>query len=401
MTETQAPKCPYSDIFTLPSDSTPSVPSPKLLALQEAGASPLLYRDGHQGLIVAQYDLAKEILADPRFSQEPQRFPVSDLIFEDELVDERAKESAKVADLLALDGEQHLKIRKTLTARFALNSLKNLETEIQSQIDQVLEKFSSSKLPRELHEFYSEPISVLMHSLLLGIPSECQQEYASLYTGDSSAQTKWNFVRNLLELKKLNLADDLLSDLIASELTPLELEGITFVLLISGRDSIAYFITTSAVNILSLPDGVSTFLEAIEKSPIVIEELLRFGSMFISLFPRTATENLTIQGLDIAAGTSVSVSQVAANRDPRRFSNPDTLNLGNIAAGHLSFSHGIHACVGQQFARIVLRKSLGSLFLAFPDMELISAEQNTPMHFAHPVAVYEAGKVLVGLDVAQ
>jgi hypothetical protein len=77
MNKDLASSCPHSEAFRLPADGTPSTPSQALLALQSQSASPLAYRDGEVGLIVTNYQLAKEILADARFSQFPHRFPIS------------------------------------------------------------------------------------------------------------------------------------------------------------------------------------------------------------------------------------------------------------------------------------------------------------------------------------
>ena len=395
MAENIAASCPHSAAFRLPSDGTPSRPSPALLALHRDEVTPLAYRDGEVGLIVTNHQLAKEVLADARFSQYPHRFPVSDLEYTAEDVDERAKAAAQVADLLALDGEQHSKVRGALTARLSLKSIRSLDAAIQSSISAFVENLEQLDGEFDLHKMYSEPISVAMHSLLLGIPAECIHEYGELYTEASTAQAKWEFVRRVLNLKARDLGDDVLSDLLQSDLTPLEIEGLAFVLFISGRDSVAYFISTSTVNILSQPAGVELFLAKINESNIVIEELMRFGSMFITLFPRTAKEDIEFGDLLITAGTSVSVSQVAANRDPSHFKDPEMLNLNNNSAGHLAFGHGIHSCVGQQFARIVLKSSLQQLFTKYPQLTLHSADQLSPMSFAHPVAVYEAGRVIV------
>lgn len=395
MAENIAAGCPHSTAFRLPSDGTPSTPSPALLALHRDKARPLAYRDGEVGLIVSSYQLAKEILADTRFSQLPHRFPVSELEFISEDVDERAKSAAQVADLLALDGAQHSKVRGALTAKLSLKSIRALDGAIQSSIAAIVESLEELDGEFDLHKFYSEPISVTMHSLLLGIPALCVREYGELYTEASTAQAKWEFVRRVLQVKAGELGDDVLSELLQSDLTPLEIEGLAFVLFISGRDSVAYFISTSTVNILSQPAGVELFLAKINESNIVIEELMRFGSMFITLFPRTAAEDVEFGDLLIAAGTSVSVSQVAVNRDSSHFNDPAMLNLNANSAGHLAFGHGIHSCVGQQFARIVLKHSLQQLLTRYPQLELIHADQKSPQSFAHPVAVYEAGRVIV------
>jgi cytochrome P450 len=129
-----------------------------------------------------------------------------------------------------------------------------------------------------------------------------------------------------------------------------------------------------------------------------MEEFMRVGAMFVTLFPRTATQDLEIDGTTFRAGETVSVSPVGANRDERAFERPDEFDITRDAFGHLGFGHGLHGCVGQQVARIEITEALGQLIAEFPTLRLEYAEQLGPMPFAHPVATYEAGSVVVGWD---
>jgi cytochrome P450 len=72
----------------------------------------------------------------------------------------------------------------------------------------------------------------------------------------------------------------------------------------------------------------------------------------------------------------VVISLLAANRDPRRFDNADTLDLHREARGHLSFGHGVHQCLGQQLARIEMRAGFAGLLRRFPTLALaVAAEE--------------------------
>jgi cytochrome P450 len=106
-----------------------------------------------------------------------------------------------------------------------------------------------------------------------------------------------------------------------------------------------------------------------------------------------------IDGVAIPAGTSVAVSPVAANRDPAHWGDgADGFDVERDAFGHLGFGYGIHGCIGQQVARVEIREAITALLEAFPELRLLSAEQLEPQPFAHPVAIYEAGEVLVRLE---
>ncbi len=81
------------------------------------------------------------------------------------------------------------------------------------------------------------------------------------------------------------------------------------------------------------------------------EEVVRFDSPFQGVF-RTTTRDVEISGINVAADQKILVSPGAANRDPRKWENPETFDIDRDAAGHLGFGFGIHECVGQVIARL-------------------------------------------------
>jgi cytochrome P450 len=103
--------------------------------------------------------------------------------------------------------------------------------------------------------------------------------------------------------------------------------------------------------------------------PGAVEELMRYLSV-ADIFFRYATEDIELGGETIPEGSTVVVSLLAANRDPQRFENPDTLDVHRTARGHLAFGHGIHQCLGQQLARIEMRAGFEGLLRRFPTLKL-------------------------------
>ena len=201
--------------------------------------------------------------------------------------------------------------------------------------------------------------------------------------------------RQIYQYRVENPSDDVISHLIQSELSQAEVEGLIYVFFTSGRDSVAYMISTSLVALLKNPEQLALLRENLPVSKEAVEELMRYCSMFITLFPRTALEDIELADHKINAGQSVSISPVAANRDPLIWDEPNTLKVDREIKAHLSFGHGIHGCLGQQLARLVIRESLTQLFQSINSIELVSADQLEPMEFAHPVATYKVGKVMI------
>jgi len=387
--------CPYK--HNLPSDGTPLNPSPTLDHWRESSEIvPLSYPDGHEGWIALQQQISQEILMDTRFSQQPHRFPgLAPQQTPEDFIDERDELAITTADLLALDGDQHRKCRKTVTSKFSFKAVNSYSDAVSALVSRQLSHLLEQPQPVDLTEHFSEPISIANHAFVLGIPNSMVSEFERTFVGSVSRQERINFLRDVYQCKVENPGDDVISHLIQSELTQAEVEGLIYVFFTSGRDSVAYMISTSMVALLQNPDQLELMRTTLPVSKEAVEELMRYCAMFVTLFPRTALEDLEIAGQKIEAGQSVSVSPVAVNRDPRIWDEPNALKIDREVKAHLSFGHGIHGCLGQQLARLVIQESLTQLLGAIHSIELVSAEQLEPLEFAHPVATYKVGKVII------
>jgi cytochrome P450 len=297
--------------------------------------------------------------------------------------------------MLALDGDQHRKCRRTVTSKFSFKAVNSYTEIVSALVSKQLAHLRSQPQPVDLTDHYSEPISIANHAFVLGIPDSMVSEFERTFVGTVSREDRITFVRDIYKYRKGKPGEDLISHLIASELTQAEVEGLIYVFFTSGRDSVAYMISTSMVALLQHPDQLAYLQNNLPPSQEAIEELMRYCAMFVTLFPRTALEEMEIAGQKIEIGQSVSVSPVAVNRDSRIWDDPDTLKLDREIKAHLSFGHGIHGCVGQQLARLVIQESLSQLLSAVNSIELVSAEQLEPMEFAHPVATYKVGSVFI------
>jgi cytochrome P450 len=101
-----------------------------------------------------------------------------------------------------------------------------------------------------------------------------------------------------------------------------------------------------------------------------VEELLRYLTVVQVAFPRFATEDMTLGGVEIAAGDGILVSLSGADRDPRLVSDPERFDPRRTPAPHLAFGHGIHRCIGAELARMELRTAYPALVRRFPDLRL-------------------------------
>lgn len=387
----------YSQIITLPIDGTPLKPSSLFEKLRQIDpVVPLQYPDGHVGWLVLERKIAQNILMDTRFSQLPHRFPgSSDFIKIESPVDESDREAMKSADLLSLDGEQHRKCRRAITSKFSFKSIESYLPTISRIIENHLENMLTHQGPVNLTEVFSEPVSRDNHAYILGIPIFMIGEFEEYFVKESDRLNKVEFVRKVYEYKVKNPSDDVIGHMISVGLSRSEVEGLIFVLFSSGRDSIAYMISTSIVALLENHDQYEIIRNNLPVSTDAVEELMRYCSMFVTLFPRTALEDIEIGPISIKKGDSVSISPVAINRDSKIWENPDELLIDRKMETNLTFGHGIHGCLGQGVARVVIQEALTQLIRRLPNIKLVEADQLTPMKFAHPVATYQSGKVII------
>lgn len=101
-------------------------------------------------------------------------------------------------------------------------------------------------------------------------------------------------------------------------------------------------------------------------------EVLRLHAP-VQFFTRFVTEEVEVAGTSLAPGTRVLVMYGSANRDERRFSDPDRFDVRREGGGHLSFGRGIHLCVGMHLARIEARALLAALADRVARFELVGA----------------------------
>lgn len=403
-------QCPFHD-GSLPGDGTPLSPSPRLAQWRDQGAFvPLDYQDGHEGLVATRYEAAVTVLQDPRFSMRPGRMPVGPALGHAGTadgsavpleapgeLDESAQQSEQL-NLLTLDGDEHAKLRRAATARFSLRQARTRQDWVREMVSEQIGALRASGPVVDLWLDYARPIAARTHCHVIGVPDSQYERFVELFVEESTAQQKYDFIRWLLEERRNDPGDDVITDLLNNpELSRVEIESLLRLLMGAGRDSVAYLIATASVALLTHPKQLELLREDLARVGTAVEEFMRIGAMFVTLFARTAIEDVVFDGVTIPAGTSVAVSPVSANRDPSHWDRPDEFDVSRDAFGHLGFGHGVHGCIGQQLARVEIREAISALITAFPDLHLLDAEQLSPMPFAHPVAVYEAGSVMARL----
>jgi cytochrome P450 len=185
-------------------------------------------------------------------------------------------------------------------------------------------------------------------------------------------------------LSKEGLGADLYAAADAGELTHEEAGMLVRTLLSAGLDTTVFTLCNALLCFAQHPDQWEILRDNPSMARQAIEEVLRYEPTFHSFY-RTTTKPVEIAGVPMPENQKVVVFIASANRDPRRWENPDHFDIRRRASGNLAFGTGIHGCAGQMMARLEGDILLSALARKMSRIELAG----TPIpHFNNTVRGY-------------
>ncbi|NKY37291.1 cytochrome P450 [Nocardia speluncae] len=343
--------------------------------------SPLNFPDGHEGRLVTGYDAVRQVLADTRFSSR-QDLGVLHALDAGPDMPVQTEPSPQIPGMfIAMDPPDHTRLRRKLISAFTVKRMKQLEEHIIDIAERQLAEMARRMPPADLVAEFALPLPSLVICEMLGVPYAdrvgFQSNSAKFMLREQPIAEKMAaygammaYLSELVTGKRAEPGDDILSDLARDDdLSIEELTGISFLLLLAGHETTANMLALGTFALLEHPDQLAELRADPDLVPGAVEELLRYLAV-ADIFYRYATEDLELGGETIPAGSTVVVSLLAANRDPRRFSAPDTLDVHRTTRGLVSFGHGVHQCLGQQLARVEMRAGFAALIRRFPTLAL-------------------------------
>jgi cytochrome P450 len=340
--------------------------------------------DGHRAWVVLGYDAARQALNDPRISKDM----LAALHDHDDVVAEGLPGPEFSRHMLNVDPPDHTRLRRLVSRAFVPSRIAALEPAIRAIAGGLLDDLDAAgpDATVDLVEGYAYPLPFAVIGELLGVPAadrprlhEWFQVLLSGWAGDpppaavQASDSIVGYLRDLVESKRQNPADDLVSVLVAAEddaLTSQELLSTLFQLVVAGQDTTASLIGNSVVALLDDPDQLKVLLADLGRLPAAIDELIRFTAPVPHATFRMTREPIAVGGVQIPAHEQVLVCLGAANRDPGRFPAPDALDIGRGDGTNVGFGHGIHYCLGAPLARLETRVAFETLLGRHPDLRL-------------------------------
>lgn len=365
--------------------SHPFDPPPEQVALcEQEPLARLKFLDGHIGWLVTGYDVARAILADDRFGTWDYRHHP--------LYDGPPYEVPWAQGwFIELDPPEHGRFRRLLTADFTMRGLAWLAPRIEQVVAERIDAMREHGAPVDLVSTFALPVPSIVICELLGVPYTDREAFhtdthmvldANLGPDDfvGAMLRLQSRMTEQVQLRRDQPGDDMISMLVREgSLTDLEVANIALLMVIAGHVTTAHMLSMGAFALLRHPDQLARLRAEPELLNSAVEELLRYITLFQQGVLRIALQDMEFAGQSFRAGDTLVVSLAPANRDPARFPEPDRLDLGRQARGHLSFGHGIHKCLGQELARMELRIGLRALLAAFPGLRLAVEPSEVPM----------------------
>jgi cytochrome P450 len=353
---------------------------------EERPLAKMVYPDGHVGWIVSSYELVREVLSDPRFSHscEVGHFPVT---HQGQVIPTHPLIPGM---FIHMDPPEHTRYRKLLTGEFTVRRTSRLIPRVEAVAAEQIEVMRAKGAPADVVTDFAKPLVLRMLGELVGLPYEERDRYVPAVTllHDAEAdpveaaaayEQAQAFFDEVIERRRTQPEDDLISSLVHEDLTLEELRNIVTLLLFAGYETTEGALSVGTFALLHHPDQLAKLRAEPAKLDAAIEELLRYITVNQYHTYRTALEDLKLDGELIRKGDTVTVSLPAANRDPAKFGCPAELDIERDTSGHVAFGFGIHQCLGQNLARIELRAGFTALLRAFPDLRLAVPADEVPL----------------------
>jgi cytochrome P450 len=154
---------------------------------------------------------------------------------------------------------------------------------------------------------------------------------------------------------------------------------LTFILVMAGIDTTACLLSNTFHRLERRHDDRRRLVADPSLIPAAVEEMVRYEAPVQGL-ARVATADITLHGQTIPAGSAVWLAYAAANRDERRFPDPDELDLFREQRRHVGFGEGIHHCIGAPLARLESRVALEEFFARFDEYEIVEPSERLHQH---------------------
>ncbi len=378
--------------FPIPRTGSPLHPPAEYARLRaEQPVAKVKMWDGRNAWIFTKYDDVQELLSSPHFSVMPSKpgYPF--------LTPARQAAVTAYQTFITMDPPDHSKFRRMLTKDFTQKRMEGLRPGIQALVDRLIDEMIDQGSPTDFVNALAMKLPVTVVSMMVGVPYEDtplleKWSIEKLNLTLDPAVTKkasadmFDFFDQLLKKNEANPGDgsDMLGRLVIEQIQPGHLSRLDCIHMINllyfaGHETTANQIALGTLSFLMEPELRKELDGGPEVVKQAIEEMLRFHTITHYNACRVATADVVIGGHQIRAEEGCYALLAAANRDPAHFPNPDSFDIHRDNANeHMTFSYGLHHCIGQPLARLELEIVFSTLFKRLPGLKLAVPFEEVP-----------------------
>lgn len=378
------------EVTPSPADSAPAAPDPEFLANPQpvframAKQCPIMKMPdglaGRDGVVILGFKEAVDALRNPQ-------------VFSSNM--EAVKIGNKVPLIpLQIDPPNLAKYRKLLDPMFTRKKMSVLEPDVRKLANELIDAFID-KGECEFDRDFAIPLPCTVFLRLLGLPLDDLDLFLELKDGiirpdtldpeerdrmvDATGSRIHAYFEDAMAERKKRRRDDLLSVLLDAEvkgqkLTDDEIQGICYLLLIAGLDTVTATLGCGISYLAQHPEQRSRLVDDPALIPGAIEELMRWESP-VGGVVRIATQDVTVAGLEIKAGNTVAINLGSANIDEEGFPDPERVDFEREPNSHYAFGGGPHKCLGSHLARMELRVAFEEIHRRLPDYTIKPGEK--------------------------
>lgn len=297
--------------------------------------------------------------------------------------------------LLGLDPPDHTRLRNLVMKAFTPRMVERLRPRVEEIVSGLLDE-AEAKGGFDLIADFAYPLPVTVIAEMLGVPPADWEKFrgwsSTLAASIDPMITReqldaalvarnalWNYFRGIIALRRKEPREDLISGLIAAEeeghsLSEVELLVMLNLLLVAGHETTVNLQGNGVLALLRNPDQFDRLRRHPELIETAIEEMLRYDSP-VQLTSRVAAADTGLGDKSLRQGQTVMLLLGAANHDPEVYADPEKMDISRTPNPHLSFSRGIHFCLGAPLARLEGQVAIGAMVERFPNLRLANSDE--------------------------
>jgi cytochrome P450 len=367
------------------------------MAKLPGGGQPVFFAPSIGYYVVTSYDAVAQVFGDSAtYSAAVAQAPLVPIIGEAQQI-LLAGDHKPQPSMVSLDEPAHARLRRLAARAFSMKRVTAMVPAIEATIAPLLDAVAGRD-EFDLVETLAFPLPANIVFSLMGVPTgdfaqlkqwcgyraalawgrPAPEDQVEIATSMTAYRT---YLRDLVDAKAREPADDLTSDLIAihreapERLTRDEIASILFSLSFAGHETTTGLIGNTVRRLLEDPSRWAEITAHPDLIPGAIDETLRYDPS-VPVWRRVTTRPVTLAGVDLPEGAGLFLWLAAAGRDEEAFADPATFDMRRTdASHHLAFGKGLHYCLGANLGKLEAQIAIAELARRYPALGLVADQQ--------------------------